>query len=301
MSMTLSIVVNYFNPRQNPRVLSMTALALHHLSDYTTLSREVLLVDGSGQFCEHLRHVCHALGFRYLPAEQRETFAQSYNRGAANSSGEFIVLMANDILVQPEWDVHMVRELRRTGAMMAAPYLSVSDYYTQVRGRPFRHATFCPSFMTFNLNVLTRECWAKVGPMDERFSGCFNDIDYLLRIRDIGGEAIICDAGDIQHLGRATRRAFTTVDDDDDRTAFYEKYPHFARGLRFDGTEPILCRSRLYRALLRATYVFKNPARSRQLRELIARFEPLLHRFDRLHKRPTPAEPAPAPALAATT
>ncbi len=68
--------------------------------------------------------------------------------------------------------------------------------------------TFNASSMTFNLNMITRQCVETVGLMDERFTGNYTDIDYLIRIRRAGGEAIIVDAGQILHVARHIERVF---------------------------------------------------------------------------------------------
>ena len=284
----LSIVINYFNPSRLRRIEAMTELALEHLSSFTQLRHEIIVADGSGVSGEWLRDLCAHRGWIYAPSEARESFARSYNRGASLAKGDYIVWMANDILVQSDWDTLLIRELERTSAWMAAPYLSYSDYWVQTRGRAIRNSTFHPSFFTFNLNLMTRRCWETVGPIDERFSGCFNDLDYLIRIRAAGGDAVIAEAGNITHIGKATLQLGTDVNNTLDAERFNAKYPDFRRNCQLIGTDPILCHSKIYRTLLALTWKFPAGTATTLLREMLCRFEPLFHRYRKTRKPEIP-------------
>lgn len=122
----------------------------------------------------------------------------------------------------------LLGEMKRTGAAMGCPYLSNSDYMAQDRSYVWRRKTFAPTMLTINLNLMTRELIEQVGLLDDRFSGCFNDLDYLLRMQQAGHRAIIADAGNVVHMGKASTSTATDVRRQEDERRFVEKYPQFA-------------------------------------------------------------------------
>jgi GT2 family glycosyltransferase len=270
----ISIVINYFNPDGNSRIRSMIQYCLESYEHGTAYRKELLLVDGSGQVDASLQSLCSDRGWRYLVCPDKGMFARIYNAGARAATGDFIVWSASDIFVCPGWDARLIGEMERTGAWMAAPYLTNSDYTAQIRHWPLRMVTFRPSYMTFNLNMVTRQCVEKVGLMDDRFSGNYNDLDYLVRIRRAGGDAIVVDAGQVLHVARGTSSVSSTFRLDEDLRAFLHKYPEFRTTRRdwpFDVTAAELHRSVVYRFLLRT---LGKPGRPLYW---LAKLEPLLH------------------------
>lgn len=250
----ISIIANYFNPVANHRIRSMIRYSLECYTSYTICLHEIILVDGSGSMDDDLCEYCTSRGIRYLLCPDKGAFAKIYNLGMAAATGDYRVWSASDIFVCQGWDERLIGEMQRTGAWMAAPYLTNSDYISQIRYWPLQMKTFSASYMTFNLNMVTRECVEKVGMMDDRFTGNYNDIDYLVRIRRAGGNAIIVDAGQVLHVARGTSSVSSTFRLDEDLRQFLEKYPEFRTnraGWPYDMTAPLFHRSRLYRQLMR--------------------------------------------------
>ena len=160
---------------------------------------------------------------------------------------------------------------------MAAPYLSCADYCSQTRYWVLRRRTFVPSFLTFNLNLMTRECWTTVGPIDEQFTGSYNDLDYLLRIRAAGLEAVIADAGEIAHYGRLTTDTHTQNDHSLCHDRFLAKYPSLRLGHDVDYASPLFTRSPVLRRLKSATRYLPARARPAGVERLLMRLEPIIH------------------------
>jgi GT2 family glycosyltransferase len=201
----VTIVVNSFNPKGDPRVRAMTEFALRCYRAFTGLPHELILVDGHADPDPKLAALCGELGYRYLNLQRRLAFAEGYNAGLREARSPWVVTAANDIFVVSGWLEALLAAAQRTGAWMTAPYLSWSDYPAQrleyVIGRK---ADFAPSYLTFNLNLFSRRCLDTVGLIDEQFGGCFNDVDYTLRIREHGGSVALTFCGEITHLGRGT-------------------------------------------------------------------------------------------------
>ncbi len=273
----VSVVVSYFNPRRAERLRLMTQLCLSCLAECTASRLELLLLDGSGAPCADMIRFCASIGASYHAAPEPERFARTYNRGLAMARGDLLVTCASDILVAPGWDTPLRTELRRTGAAMAAPYLSASDYPAQVWHWVIRRRTFVPSFLTFNLNMMTRQCWSMVGALDEQFGGSYNDIDYLLRMRAAGLEVIVADAGAICHYGRLTVSTWTFHRHSSDHDLFVAKYPGVVRDGAVDCSGPLFNRSPTYAGLRRLLRRLPERAGRAPLSRLLSRFEPLFH------------------------
>jgi GT2 family glycosyltransferase len=278
----VSIVVNSFNPQGDPRLRAMTEFALRCYHAFTATAHELILVDGHAVADAKLAAVCDELGYRYLQRGRRLAFAEGYNAGMTEARAPWVVLAASDIFVVAGWLEALLAAAETTGAWMTSPYLSGSDYPPQRLAYVVAPRTFVPNHLTLNLNLLSRRCLDVVGPLDEQFSGCFNDVDYVLRIRAAGGEVLLANCGEITHLGSATlTRPALLAMYAHDQPLFDAKWPgtwdhdalrlHDRRGcLRWIG------------ALLR-----RVPRRWRgDLRRLVYRLEPLL--------APKPARKFPA-------
>ncbi len=274
----LSVVVNYFNPSLNRRLFAMLCFCLRCVADHTKSQLEVILADGTGCPSPELESLCNDVRAIYAPSEVVESFAQTYNRGLRLATGEYIALMASDIFVPLGWDLPLLNELLRTNAWMVAPYLSFSDYPSQRRHWVLRRYTFAPSSLTFNLNLMTGRCLKSVGELNERLTGGFNDIDYLIRIRNRGGEVVIADAGEVVHYGKATLRVATSHNWQQDLDVFRSLYPALPRNASYAGVDPILCRSRAYASGLRLLRLCSSPGRRKAILTNFARLEPLFHR-----------------------
>jgi len=287
---TLSVIINFYNPNDVSRITTMVLLAMECIVAYTTSPLELILVDGSGKKTEAVAEECQKRGWIYLECPQKGAFSRIYNQGMEAATGDYRVWMASDLFVTSGWDLKLIAEMQRTGAMMATPYLTNSDYPGQVLNWVVKMRTFTPCWMTFNLNMITRECFEKIGGMDERFTGNFNDMDYMIRIRKAGGEAIIVNCNQIAHLARATSSVASTFNWYQDRDRLQEKYPELKlknfnkekdndHGWRVvDLRSPLFSRSKIFKAIMTASYALPGTSvLSDRLVRLAMRFEPLLH------------------------
>jgi GT2 family glycosyltransferase len=200
----VSIIVNSYNPKGDARIRAMTEFALRCYHTYTAIPHELLLVDGHNHTDPKLNAVCDELGYHYVNLGRSLSFAEGYNTGLVRARAPWLVLAANDILVVAGWLEKLLAAAEKTGAWMTAPFLSNSDYPAQRLDYVVSNRAFIPNYLTLNLNLLTRRCVDVVGLIDEQFTGCFNDVDYVLRIRAAGGEIVLTPCGPITHLGSAT-------------------------------------------------------------------------------------------------
>ena len=220
----ISIVINYFNPKEHPRIEATLLLAMESVSSYTHNSHEVIISDASTNESIKIKELCLKKKWIYLHMPGA-SFPEGFNKGASKATGEYLVLMASDIFVCEGWDKVLLSELKRTCAWMAAPYLTASDYRTQTQFWVLKMKTFIPSAMTLNLIMMRTEHFTKLGMLDQRL-GHFNDIDLLFRVRELGGEAIITYCGQVSHISGATISVATNFNYKKDKEIFLEKHPY---------------------------------------------------------------------------
>lgn len=278
--MKTSVIFNYFNPKQSVTLQRTAVFALESLLATTGDDAEIICADGSGLVSETLARLASGTRVRYEPSERAERFAETYNRGARLATADFIVLCASDIFFTTPWLDKLLHPIESGLAAMTCPYLSYSDYIAQCYSAPLRRNRFEPCCMTINVNAIRRETWEEVGPLDLSYTGNYNDIDYLIRLRKRGLKAAIVDCDPITHLGSATLSTSSQLRADQDRATFVAKNPTLAADdFWYQCWHPLLCRSRVFRVLLRmARKTAPQPRRHLRVTAML-RWEPLFHRF----------------------
>ena len=109
-----------------------------------------------------------------------------------------------------------------------SPYLSFSDWPSQI-GHHVKSAVTCePTGMTLNLCLLKRSVLEAVGGIDETYSGAYNDVILMMKIRHLGLRRVLF-AGDtfVTHLGGVTVANGTAYRLTEDIKRFKEEYPQY--------------------------------------------------------------------------
>lgn len=168
---------------------------------------QVVVVDNASQD-ESLALVRHTLSEAIIvPHQRNQGFASGVNAGVAASTGEIIVLLNPDAVVDPHWLDGLVAALAnqqcgaagskildRDGRLLlhTGGLVNSSTFLTLHRGageedRGQYDAVAPVPYLTGAALALRRAVWDRVGGMDEGFyPAYFEDLDLCLRLQDRG-------------------------------------------------------------------------------------------------------------------
>ena len=227
-----------------------------------------------------MKEHCNRLSAVYTLAPVPQNFAAIYNHGMATATGEYIAILENDIFVVDGWDDKMIREMERTKAHLAVPYLTSCDSQIQEFNFVAKHFTFEPSCLSHNLMLFDRQAYSTVYPLDARFNATFNDHDMYQKLRAAGLRFIVCDAGKICHYRKASA-IYNPWTLEQDALLFREKYPkleYWKLYGEYSVATPFFCKSALFRTLLRVVSSIPSIRVARYLYKHAFRLEPIFHR-----------------------
>lgn len=219
--------MNYYWRPGFPRSVQVCASLALHMAVETKLASAIAVVDGSPESDPHMSALCRELGVQYLRGNGELNFAAGYNLGWRNLSNEYIALMASDIFVSGKVLENLLQLARKGEVGCVSPYLSFSDWPPQIAHHVNRAVTCEPTGMTLNLCLLKRSVLEAVGGIDERFSGAYNDVILMMRIRLLGYKVLFAGDTFVTHLGGVTIANGTTFRLEEDIKRFREEYPQY--------------------------------------------------------------------------
>lgn len=200
----ITAVICHYNPTRHVYLRHLVSLCVAALRRVPDERLSILVCDGSPEPDPQLAATLGASQACYLHAGRLLSFGGTYNLGIEAARTEYVVLVANDILISAPQVRQLVTEVRGDVAC-AIPYLTRSDYATQAARRsrvPFR----CyPASMTLNVNAFRGDVLRGAGGVPEELSGCFNDIVMFQRLRDRGYRIALVDLKHVDHLRAITR------------------------------------------------------------------------------------------------
>ncbi|MBU2529979.1 MAG: glycosyltransferase family 2 protein [Elusimicrobia bacterium] len=133
-------------------------------------------------------------------------FAKAVNQGLRLASCEYIAVVNSDIIFYPAWLKNMLKILSKPNIGMVGPMTNRTvglqriklakkiennskalEIFSNAMRMKFKDEYFLIHRLIGFCFVFKREIFEKIGLLDERFGiGCFEDIDYCLRIRQAG-------------------------------------------------------------------------------------------------------------------
>ena len=211
------IVVSYNN-------LAYLKLCLEGIFEYSNYpSYEVIVVDNGSRdgSTEYLRGKKEEGKIEVILNPENLGFAIANNQGIEISSGEYIILLNDDVVVTQNWISGLLSYLDLAGVGMVGPvtneigneakietaYSSIDEMRKWSRDYTRKHkneylemkmlALFCVAFKRSLLN--------EIGLLDERFEvGMFEDDDFSLRVKKAGYKTICAEDVFIHHFGKVS-------------------------------------------------------------------------------------------------
>lgn len=217
MKDTVSVVVPTWN--QAGLVLE----CLDSLSQQTHVPEEIIVVDDASTD-ETVARVRQAHPEVHLIVrESNGGFARAANAGLRAASSEWLLLLNNDVTLEPRLLEQMLARAQETGATMIAPLLLWRDEPERIysagdrlrtSGRPeaigFRatHVGFAfdeiPFGVTAACGLFHRSVFETVGLLEEAFVAYFEDADLCCRARLAGHRAALAPGAVAWHVGSAS-------------------------------------------------------------------------------------------------
>jgi GT2 family glycosyltransferase len=226
---------------------------------------EIVVVDNGSDAAEAAKLAQARLGFEFVPLRRNLFFGEANNIAAERATGEYLLLINNDILVTPGWFDPLLATLQtqdRAGAvgakfvfpdgrLLEAGAAVAPDGWSMQIGRS--GATFPQTFVNETRIVdycsaacllMRRRDFLGLGGFDPIFEPAYyEDVDLAIRLRSIGLFTYYCGSSTVVHLenftsGRiwSTQQRQSYIDRNHERLV--ERWGPYLRGRLESDIEP---------------------------------------------------------------
>jgi GT2 family glycosyltransferase len=201
----------------------LTESCLRHLRRQT-IDHDVIVVDNGSRDDTHARLQAEWRDVHIERFEDSRGYPQAANRGVAAGTGEIVVLLNNDVDVDPTFLERVIAPIRddpgvgSVAALLLQPGCERIDSvgmtadtvlaaYPRLRGLPPAAAHDCNPVLLGPggaAGVYRRSAWTQVGGMDEAIDFYMEDFDLALRLGLAGWRTVAAPGAIGVHLGSAT-------------------------------------------------------------------------------------------------
>jgi GT2 family glycosyltransferase len=222
-----------------------TKQALESIRARTSEPYEVIVVDnGSGEETQAMLRAIDDPHVRIVYNQTNRGYAGGNNDGLAVASGEYVVLLNNDVIVTDGWLDGLLDPFRRIpGIGVTAPRSNKVVGHQQVPDAQYESDEGLAAFAARRRELNEERGYfadraiglclcvdatvlQQIGGFDERFVlGNFEDDDFCIRVRAAGYSIFICEDVFIHHFGSASFAANNV----DYRTTMTENWTRFAK------------------------------------------------------------------------
>lgn len=213
----VSIVILTFNQ------LEMTRQCLESLEKHTAPGHEVIVVDNGSTdgTPQYLNELCRRKSnMQYIYNDTNLGFSKANNQGIKVATGDYILLLNNDVLLTPGWLERMVACAQGdpsvgvvgpcTNNAVGQQVIDTDIEFEDNAIQKFACARLMQKagnwFETHRIIgfclLAKREVIDSVGMLDERFGpGGFEDFDFCLRVKQAGYKIMIAEDVFVYHIG----------------------------------------------------------------------------------------------------
>ncbi|SEN75875.1 glycosyltransferase family 2 protein [Paenibacillus sp. OV219] len=214
MNGVTSIIIPTFN---GLALLKEAIYAIWQYTDRTLTPYEVIVVDNGSS--DGTCSWCMEVGVLCLSLPRNIGFPAACNMGLRIASGEFLMLLNNDVTVSAGWLPALLRTLNAredigivgpvtnyvSGRQQVEyPFTTMEEFHLAAAEALVREAGMAdPMYRLVGFCLLfKRSLYERIGELDERFSpGHYEDDDYSLRARMHGYNLLMCKDVFVHHKG----------------------------------------------------------------------------------------------------
>ena len=196
--------------------------AIVNLRAQTCPPERILIVDNGS--ADNTRTAAEELGAQCIRFETNRGFAEAVNAGIRAANSDWIFILNNDVVLQPDWLERMGNALEQTRAPFGVGKLlqpgeenrldgswdlvSRGAYawrcgYERPDGAPWREQRWI-AMAPMTAAVFHRSVFDKVGLLETRFESYYEDVDFGIRCALAGLEGVYEPSACAVHLGKAT-------------------------------------------------------------------------------------------------
>lgn len=182
---------------------------IQSLSDSTNRNDYEFIVVENGSRTPELQK----LADRYIHYREPIGYARAVNIGLALATGEYIVIMNNDLRIPRGW-------LRTMIAQYEGGILAPIDF-------PYPHVVSNPILEDshwFSMVMMDRATFTKVGYLDQQLPYRFHDQDYTIRTKKLGLPVRQTTSVQVQHINSATYAKMGRNEDLEERQIMINRY-----------------------------------------------------------------------------
>lgn len=202
---------------------------IRNQSSYPNL--EILIVDNGDLTQSQITTLDAAECIRVTYSKPVFNIAEKLNLGATKASGEFLLLLNDDIeIIDPNWIERMLDQLAKPGVGVVGARLLYPNGLTQHVGVVHNYSNpdhvrrgyagdeagyFFSTCGTRNYIAVTGACmmtrtdlFRLVGGYTEMLAVSFNDVDYCLKVRELGFRTVYAPQALLTHMESMSREAF---------------------------------------------------------------------------------------------
>ena len=149
----------------------------------------------------------------YIYEKEKTTPTTSINKGFKVASGEYVVLLTNDVFVEEGWLDALLDCFKKEDCGLST---LGSDEFNQSK------KDLIQEFVYFPVAMIPK----KYAKFDEKYVTCFNDTDIIMQVYIDGLKMYQNLNSIVQHLSRATQGVLPTTDEKyvHDKNIFISKY-----------------------------------------------------------------------------